>query len=134
MLRAYTDGACDNKKNIAGCGVIIYRGEDVIFQSAFYLYRLATSNEAEYYALLECLKFCQKHLPGEEVNIFLDSQIVVRQYTGVYKCRKENLKPLLNRAKELSKGFYPVLRWVRREENKEADRLSKIGLKLFYND
>lgn len=134
MLRAYTDGACDNNKNIAGCGVIIYKGENIIFESSFYLSTLSTSNEAEYKALIECLEFCNKYLKGETITIHLDSQLVVRQYNRIYRCKKDTLKPLLKRCLDLSKGFNPVLMWIPREENEIADKLSKDGLNNFYND
>lgn len=134
IYTAYTDGASDNTVKIAGCGVVVYAGANIIFESAFYLPDLATSNEAEYGALIECLQFCADELPGQMVTIFSDSQIIVRQFNGVYRCKQPHLKLLLHRALKIAKAFKPVLVWIPRENNTTADILSKIGLQTFYHN
>jgi ribonuclease HI len=134
IYTAYTDGASDNTVKIAGCGVVVYANDTPIFESAFCMQNLGSSNDAEYTALLECFKFCAEKLPGKMVTIFSDSQIIVRQFNGQYRCKQPHLKIHLHNALQLSKAFLPVLVWIPREQNKEADILSKLGLNTFYND
>ena len=134
VYTAYCDGASDNTVKIAGCGVVVYANKEPIFESAFSMSCLGSSNDAEYKALIECLKFCAENLPGKMVTIFSDSQIIVRQFNGQYRCKQAHLKIHLHKALQISKAFNPVLVWIPREQNKEADRLSKLGLNTFYNE
>lgn len=87
-----------------------------------------TSNVAEWLALVEALELAVKHR-AEVAIVRGDSQLVVRQLTGEYRVKQQHLMPHLLRAQHLAKqipgGIWPE--WIRREENTEADRLSKAA-------
>ena len=63
------------------------------------------------------------------INIFADSQLVVRQITGEYKVKNERMKPLHKQALELlDKLENWNIEHVLRDKNTRADTLSKSGM------
>ena len=60
----------------------------------------------------------------DSISVFLDSELLVRQLTGKYRVKDKDLKPLYERIKKLAGEFEEIkFSHVRREENKEADKL-----------
>jgi len=83
-----------------------------------------TNNIAEYTALIEGLKECSSR-GFDTVEVFGDSQLVIRQMKGEYKVKNAKLKPLHNDAMVLVRSFFGVtFTWIPREENTIADGLS----------
>jgi len=81
-----------------------------------------TVNVGEYTALLYALGIARairfSSLPrGERISFFSDSQVVVKQVNGEWRCRKQHLIPLLEEAKKLMKPLRATLTWVPREKN-----------------
>ena len=69
-------------------------------------------------------------LGAREVDIKLDSQLVVRQINGEYRVKKAHLKPLYRQVRHLQsllEGY--TITHIPREQNKEADRLANLALK-----
>lgn len=103
-----------------------------------------TNNVAEYKGLILGLKYLKdnqlnmKHLnDGIKYLIKGDSMLVINHMTGKYKVKSPNLLPLYNEAKELIEhiknknlNIEIVFLYIPREENKEADYLANMGLKL----
>jgi len=88
----------------------------------------ATNNEAEYHALIRGLKECLAQGAGT-VQVRSDSELMVRQMTGVYRVRNARLVPLVLQATELVRRFSKVgFDAVPRERNAEADRLANEAL------
>jgi ribonuclease HI len=88
----------------------------------------ATNNVAEYTALLEALAKAHE-LGATDLEINSDSELLVKQMTGQYKVKNEELRDLYLEAKELAKNFKVVkYQHVRREFNKRADELCNIAL------
>jgi ribonuclease HI len=82
-----------------------------------------TNNVAEYEALIWGLETA-RDLGVRRITVLSDSELVVRQVTGVYRVKHENMRPPFLRALELLRGFESHdVRHVRRAENAEADRL-----------
>jgi ribonuclease HI len=82
-----------------------------------------TSNIAEYRALIAGLKACLRN-GIKVVHIFGDSQLIVKQVTGVFKVNKPELKRHRDYILELLKDFENwSLRWIPRSENDRADAL-----------
>ena len=89
----------------------------------------ATNNQAEYRAIVAALEEATR-LGAKQVDINLDSELVVRQISGQYRVRKASLQPLYYRVKQLQgllKGF--TINHVPRRQNIEAHNLAKIALK-----
>lgn len=86
----------------------------------------ATNNLAEYGAITNALKYVAGKLKhGSKINIKGDSQIVIYQLIGEYKCRKDTLKPYYEECLALLSDYGWQAHWIAREENQEADTLSK---------
>jgi ribonuclease HI len=127
-LKAYIDGGSRGNPGDAGIGVY-FPGTVRI---AEYL-GAGTNNFAEYSALLTALRFAV-FSRCEELEVFADSELVVKQIKGEYQVKNEGIRVLYDSA----------LRWitliprfsishVRRENNKEADRLANLAMDTHRN-
>jgi ribonuclease HI len=68
-------------------------------------------------------------LEADEVELQADSELIVRQLEGRYRVKHPDLKPLFAEAKRLIAPLRSFkIRHVRREENKDADRLVNEAL------
>ena len=89
---------------------------------------IKTNNEAEYLALIEGLHLCQKE-NIKSINIFLDSELVVKQVNGDYNVKNERMAVLHRDVVDILKKFREFnVAHVYRENNAEADNLSKEAL------
>ena len=131
----YCDGACSGNPGKSGAGVVITLtdknytplNEEQKYTISEYI-GVATNNIAEYSALIKGLEKART-LSIENIKIFLDSELIVRQVNGVYKVKNRNLLPLFQKVKDLLKNFEAfTLTHVRREFNKDADALARLGV------
>jgi ribonuclease HI len=82
-----------------------------------------TNNVAEYEALLWGLRVAVQQ-NARPLTVYSDSELMVRQLEGRYRVKNEGLKPLYDEARRLIARVGDVrVVHVRREDNKEADRL-----------
>ena len=127
-LEIFTDGACSGNPGPAGIGVVIKKDGAVIREISKPIGQ-ATNNIAEYTALIYALQEALI-LKAEHVLVKADSELMCKQIAGTYAVKHANIIPLFEQVKHLSMGFKHFrLEHVRREGNKEADRLSRQGLK-----
>ena len=85
--------------------------------------RKVTVNEGEYYAIIHAiLQSTDANVPA---LIRSDSQLIVNQINGVYKCHQPNLLPLRDTARDLIKDRDIIIRWIPREENLAGIALEK---------
>jgi len=83
----------------------------------------STNNVAEYNGLLAALRWAVEHKVAT-LHIRADSELLVKQMTGVYRVRNPGLLPLYDEARHLARQVGKVtFEHVRRELNKDADRL-----------
>ena len=84
---------------------------------------------AEYSALIVGLQAAIDHgLVGQGLEVNGDSQLVIRQMTGQYAVRANQIIPLHRRAREIAQQVgVERWQWVPREQNHEADHLSRIA-------
>lgn len=85
-----------------------------------------TNNEAEYQALIEALKRAKKE-GWFCCRILSDSQLVVKQTLGQWKCNQTHLQELRNEAMGLLAVLHATLEWIPREQNERADHLSNVA-------
>lgn len=128
------DGACTNTKQDGDLGIGIhaqYEGQAPM--SIFKIVESAgigTNNEAEYKAMIRGMQELIKLNLTVNIVIIGDSQLVIRQMTGEYKCKDFHLRKLFVEAKQLEKQFVDLeFRHVPREENSLADELAGEGVK-----
>ena len=126
-IELFVDGASDLHTETAGIGGVFYRNGEELYSFSEFI-GSKTNNEAEYEALIRGIKEAHK-LNMLSVNIFADSQLVVRQITGEYKVKNERMKLLHKQALELlGKLEHWNIEHVLRDKNKRADALSKSGM------
>ena len=127
-LIIYTDGGARGNPGPSGIGVVAYNEEkEVVFEISRYIGH-GTNNQAEYKAVIFALHKA-KELGAEELNFFLDSELVVKQLNREYRVKDGDLAKLFLEIYNASVGFKSVkYSHVRREMNKEADRLANEAM------
>src|SRR3989304_5683420 len=122
-LTIYTDGGSrGNPGPAAGAFVILDENGKQICARAKFLPE-ATNNVAEYSGLVAALEKAAA-LKAENIKIFSDSELMVRQLNGEYKVKNEGLRELFGDAGGLLENFNDwKITHVRREKNKIADAL-----------
>ena len=122
-LIIHTDGGARGNPGPAGLGVYITEEDGtVVMEHSRYLGE-KTNNQAEYLAVVDALEHATQ-LGAEEVDLFMDSELIVKQLHGEYRVKNEALAALFVRVWNLSTGIKKVrYTHVRREKNKDADRL-----------
>ncbi|XP_050215501.2 uncharacterized protein LOC126666698 [Mercurialis annua] len=124
------DGSSTDRS--AGAGIIIVSPSGAKTSLSFNLDFECTNNQSEYEALIIGLEILLD-LGAKKVKIIGDSQLVIRQVSGEYKCMSYSLTSYYAIAIQLIESFEEVeLVHVPREENWEADELSQLasGLRL----
>jgi ribonuclease HI len=126
-VQIYADGGSRGNPGPAGCGAVIMRGDQVIDSVSEYLGK-TTNNVAEYSGLLRGLEKA-KALGFDQVEVRMDSELVVKQMNGEYRVKHPGLIPLFQKAKQLVSAFreFKIVH-VRREENKRADALANRAM------
>lgn len=123
----FSDGGSRGNPGEAAIGYVIKLGDDAVFESG-QLIGIATNNVAEYTAIIRGVKKA-KLLGFDQVEVFVDSQLVERQLKGQYKVKSPELKPLYDELNsEISKLKSFEVSHVRRELNKRADKLVNEAL------
>jgi ribonuclease HI len=130
VLLAYIDGGARGNPGPAGYGVRIETADGVLIDELHGALGIATNNVAEYNGLLAALQWAIDH--GErDLHIRSDSELLVKQMRGEYKVKHPGLQPLVARARLLIMELGSVtLEHVRREQNKEADRLLNLAMDI----
>ena len=132
-LTIHIDGGSRGNPGPAASGIVITAEDGTILHKAGLFLGQATNNVAEYKGLVAGLH-AAKRLGAGEVDVFSDSQLLVRQMNGEYRVKNENLKGLFRQAKTLAGGFERfTCRYVQREQNKQADSLVNQALDLEQN-
>ncbi|MGD9961296.1 bifunctional RNase H/acid phosphatase [Nocardioides sp.] len=88
---------------------------------------VATNNVAEYSGLIAGLELAREFAPEAEVEVRMDSKLVVEQMSGRWKIKHPDMKPLAARAASLAPAG-TTYTWVPREQNSHADRLANEAL------
>ena len=89
---------------------------------------LTAKSVAEYEGLLAALRAAQD-LGARSLEVFADSELMVRQMNGQYRVRNEKLRPLFERAQSLATRLSRFrISHVPRERNREADRLANEAM------
>ena len=128
MIRAYIDGGARGNPGPAGYGVRIEDADGELIEELHGALGIATNNVAEYNGLLAALRWAAEH-GQRDVQIRSDSELLVKQMRGEYKVKHAGLQALFVRARLLVMELNRVtFEHVRREQNKEADRLSNVAM------
>ncbi len=127
-LKIFTDGASRGNPGPAAIGIVFYNTKDEVLGDHKEPLGEQTNNYAEYMAVIRAMEICKDH-PVDKIDFYCDSQLLVKQMLGEYKVKAPQIKPLFEKAKNLTKSFKGVgFHHVRREFNKEADALANQAL------
>jgi ribonuclease HI len=127
LIIASIDGGARGNPGPAGFGVHIELPDGTITELHGPL-GIATNNVAEYSGLLAALRWAIAN-GHRSLHIRADSELLVKQMRGEYKVKHPGLQPLVAQARVLIASLDRVVfPHVRREQNKEADRLSNLGM------
>ena len=128
MITAYFDGGARSNPGPAGYGVYIVDEHGAVQAELAGSLGIATNNIAEYNGLIAALQWAVDH-NLEAITIKGDSLLIIEQMRGNYKVKNEGLKPLHMKARMLVMQIGNVtFEHVPREKNKDADRLSNVGM------
>ncbi|HJR90579.1 MAG TPA: histidine phosphatase family protein [Aeromicrobium sp.] len=89
---------------------------------------VATNNVAEYSGLIAGIALANEFAPDAEVEVRMDSKLVIEQMAGRWKIKHADMKPLALTAQRALSGRPVVWTWIPREENKAADALLNAAL------
>lgn len=128
-LKIFFDGASRGNPGPAAIGAVLSEPSGETVRELGEFIGQTTNNFAEYTALIRALEEAKK-LGAAVVECFSDSELVVKQMTGVYRIRSKGLLPLAQKAMSLSRQFDDFsLRHVPRSQNQRADRLASEALR-----
>jgi len=133
------DAACDNnsKFRLMGIGVAVWidNARDTDFDHKE-MAGTGTNNIGEWIALVAGLKLAFAYVMSVNSNvrirIYSDSQIIIRQFNGVYEVKKDYHIDYYNEARRIYTSISDKVKrvdWIPRQENKDADKLSKEAIR-----
>ena len=89
----------------------------------------ATNNVAEYSGLIAGLKAAARVARGADVEVRMDSKLVVEQMSGRWQIKHPDMRPLAAKARDAARALGRVsYTWVPRSRNAHADRLANQAM------
>lgn len=126
--KLFVDGAARNNPGPASAGIYMVKNEKMYVKHGFYL-GSKTNNQAEYLALIIGLLILKQHMQSHDlVLIVSDSQLLVRQFHGMYKVKEPHLKALHSVAQSLAASLQYTIVHIFREDNVEADEQANYAI------
>jgi ribonuclease HI len=126
--RLYSDGACRGNPGIGGAGAVITdTAGNIVWEGKEFL-GYCTNNIAEYKALILGLKgaLAQGY---QNLEVYLDSELLANQINGSYKVKNETLHILMQEVQSLLSSFKSVqVKHVLRRHNERADKLANLAI------
>jgi ribonuclease HI len=122
-IELYVDGGSRGNPGPAACAFILKETDNRTIEARGFFLGRTTNNVAEYTGLIRGLEAARAR-DAREINIFSDSELMVKQIIGEYRVRSGDLQVLFEQVQRLLLTFDRwQIRHLRREENAEADRL-----------
>jgi len=133
-IQAWIDGACEpvNPGGTATYGLVIKINDSTVFSEGKVVGsgKLMSNNVAEYSGLIAFLEWYGSTNYQEIPTIYSDSQLLVKQMSGEWQVHGGLYVPYYQQAWQLIRKHQvlPRFHWIPREQNTEADALSKQAL------
>ena len=123
MLEVFADGGSRGNPGHAAYAFIVKKDDQIIKEGKGYI-GIATNNVAEYSALIEALKWLSNNYAAQNLQISLDSQLVVSQLNGIFKVKDSKIRDLFFKVRELEPNFPKLIyKHIPRQQNSQADKL-----------
>ncbi|MCY1141982.1 bifunctional RNase H/acid phosphatase [Actinoplanes sp. Pm04-4] len=127
-LTVEADGGSRGNPGPAGYGSVVRDGDGQVLLERQGSLGFTTNNVAEYTGLIEGLKAAIE-LGATEVDVRMDSKLVVEQMSGRWQIKNAGLRPLAAEAAQLVARIGKVsFEWIPRERNKAADALANRAM------
>jgi len=128
ILKLYVDGASRGNPGEAGAGFYLVDEEGNEILRGMRFLGSMTNNAAEYQALILGLRETLG-IGGTSIEIYTDSELVAKQVKGIYTVKNKRLRRLYREAVKLLDKFHrSEVISIRREDNREADRLANEAI------
>lgn len=127
VFQVTADGGSRGNPGPAAYGATVSENGKVIAE-LFEFIGTATNNVAEYSGLIAALHFVNKIDPAAEIEVAMDSKLVVEQMSGRWQIKNEGMRALAKTAIQAHDAKLVRYRWIPREENAHADRLANKAL------
>lgn len=130
MLTIFSDGGSRGNPGNASCAYVIYENDELIAKDSKYL-GTTTNNVAEYNGVLFALKSAVNRFgKGMTIKFNMDSELVVKQLTGIYRIKDKDLIEIAIKVKKIIKDNELKVNFVHvlRDKNKMADALVNENL------
>ncbi|BDV26393.1 acid phosphatase [Corynebacterium ulcerans] len=123
------DGGSRGNPGVAGSGTVLFDATHTkILRRLAYIVGTATNNVAEYHALLNGLT-AARELDATEVDVLMDSKLVVEQMSGRWKIKHPDMKELALSCRDIASGFASITyTWIPRKQNARADELANKAM------
>lgn len=127
---AHIDGASRGNPGPAAAGFILTDSTGAQLQAKALVLGKTTNNVAEYTSLIKALEAAEQ-IGAEKLRVFSDSELLVKQISGEYRVRSEQIRPLFQQAVDMLGRFKDwKVQHITREKNQEADGLVNQALNL----
>jgi broad specificity phosphatase PhoE/ribonuclease HI len=130
QLVVEADGGSRGNPGPAGYGALVRDAQtgELLTEIAESVGR-ATNNVAEYSGLVAGLRAAADLAPGADVEVRMDSKLVVEQMSGRWQIKHPDLRPLAEAARDAARGLGRVsYHWMPRARNTHADRLANQAM------
>ena len=123
------DGGSRGNPGPAGFGCVVWADDHAtVLAEHCQPIGVTTNNVAEYRGLIAGLEEARR-LGADEVEVRMDSKLVVEQMAGRWKVKHPGLAELHQQARALASTFgFVRFSWIPREQNKHADRLANEAM------
>jgi ribonuclease HI len=135
MITVYFDGLCypKNPCGVAAYGYLIYRDGEIMHKGFGAVGEGVgmTNNVAEYEGLKAAVQWLKDNEIKEKIAIKGDSQLVIRQMNGEWKINSATSRKYVPAIGSMLEGMDVSFMWIPREENEEADGLSRVAYERY---
>jgi len=123
------DGGARGNPGPAGYGAVVREADSgEVLAERYESLGIATNNVAEYSGLIAGLRAAEA-LGAREVDVRMDSKLVIEQMSGRWQIKHPGLRPLAAEAAALARQFDAVrYAWIPRERNRHADALANKAM------
>jgi probable phosphoglycerate mutase len=127
QFKLTADGGSRGNPGSAGYGAVVTENGKIVAE-LFDVIGVATNNVAEYSGLLAGLTHIHSLDAAAEIDVYMDSKLVVEQMSGRWQVKHADMRELAKKCRDAHSGSLVKYSWIPRDENSHADRLANKAL------